>query len=81
MPALIRHAKDGDLDPLVRIYNHYIENTSVTFDTTPFSIPERIAWFTSFSVDGPHRLLIAERDGEMLGFASGENIRVRRWSP
>ena len=75
--ALIRHAKDGDLDPLVRIYNHYIENTSVTFDTTPFSIPERIAWFTSFSEDGPHRLLVAEDDSEMLGFASSSPFKGR----
>ncbi len=75
--ALIRHAADGDLDPLVRIYNHYIENTSVTFDTTPFSVPERIAWFTSFSEDGPHRLLVAERDGGMLGFASSSPFKRR----
>ncbi len=75
--TLIRHAADGDLDPLVRIYNHYIENTSVTFDTTPFTVPERIAWFTSFSEAGPHRLLIAERDSEMLGFASSSPFVCR----
>lgn len=74
---LIRNAADGDLDPLVRIYNHYIENTSVTFDTTPFSVPDRIAWFISFSEAGPHRLLIAERDGEMLGFASSSPFERR----
>ena len=75
--VLIRHSADGDLDPLVRIYNHYIENTAVTFDTTPFSVTERIAWFTSFSEEGPHRLLVAERDGEMLGFASNSPFKHR----
>jgi phosphinothricin acetyltransferase len=74
---LIRHAADGDLDPLVRIYNHYIENTAVTFDTTPFSVTERIAWFTSFSEDSPHRLMVAERGDEMLGFASSAPFKNR----
>jgi len=74
---LIRHAADGDLDPLVRIYNHYIENTAVTFDTTPFSVTERIAWFTSFSDEGPHRLLVAESGDEMRGFASSSPFKRR----
>ena len=73
----IRHAADGDLDPLVRIYNHYIENTAVTFDTASFSVTERIAWFTSFSAEGPHRLLVAEREGEMLGFACSSPFKNR----
>ena len=32
---LIRHAADGDLDPLVQIYNHYIEHSNATFDVAP----------------------------------------------
>ncbi len=77
VPTLIRHAADGDLDALVSIYNHYVENTSVTLHTAPFSVPERIAWFASFSEDGPYRLLVAEDDGEMLGFASSSPFKGR----
>jgi len=73
----IRNAQDGDLAELVNIYNHYIENTPFTFNTTTFSMQERISWFASFSEDGPHRLVVAERDGQVLGYASSSPFKRR----
>ena len=73
----IRSAIDGDLDELVNIYNHYVENTAFTFDTTTFSMQDRIGWFASFSEDGPHRLMVAERDGRVLGYASSSPFKQR----
>jgi len=75
--TLIRHAQDSDLVALVDIYNHYVEHTAVTFHTQPFTAPERITWFTSFSEDGPHRLLIAENDGNVVGYASSVQFKAR----
>ncbi len=73
----IRNALDGDLADLVNIYNHYVENTPFTFDTTTFSMQDRIGWFASFSEDGPHRLMVAERDGQVLGYASSAPFKQR----
>lgn len=75
--TLIRNAQDGDLVALVDIYNHYIEHTAVTFHTQSFTAPERIAWFTSFSEDGPYRLLVAEHDGSIVGYASSSRFKAR----
>jgi phosphinothricin acetyltransferase len=75
--TLIRHSADGDLAELVSIYNHYVENTPVTFHTTQFTVPQRIEWFTTFSKEGPYRLLVAERDGKILGYASSANYKPR----
>ena len=73
----IRSAIDGDLAELVNIYNHYVENTAFTFDTTTFSMQDRIGWFASFSEDGPYRLMVAERDGQVLGYASSSPFKQR----
>lgn len=73
----IRTAVDADLSTLVDIYNHFVENTPVTFHTQPFTAPERIAWFTSFSEDGPYRLLVAEQDGKPVGYASSTQFKAR----
>ena len=75
--ATIRNAQDGDLVALVDIYNHYVEHTAVTFHTQPFTAPERIAWFTSFSEDGPYRLLVAELGGKIVGYASSSRFKAR----
>jgi len=73
----IRHAIDGDLAELVTIYNHYVENTAFTFDTTTFTMQDRIGWFASFSEDGVHRLMVAERDGQVLGYASSSPFKQK----
>jgi phosphinothricin acetyltransferase len=68
--AAIRTAERRDLPELVRIYNHYVLTTWVTFDTREFSVADRLPWFEAFAPTGPHRLLVAERDGRPIGYAS-----------
>jgi phosphinothricin acetyltransferase len=75
--VLVRNSQDGDLVALVDIYNHYVEHTAITFHTQPFTAPERIAWFTSFSDDGPYRLLVAEQEGRVAGYASSVQFKAR----
>ncbi len=73
----IRTAREGDLPALVRIYNHYVANTHVTFDSEVFTPESRRAWFDAFSDTGPYRLFVAEVDSQPVGFASSGRFHRR----
>jgi phosphinothricin acetyltransferase len=73
----IRDARADDLPALVRIYNHFVEHTPVTFHTEQFDVRGRQDWFDSFSENGPHRLLVAEQDAEIAGYASSARFKAR----
>ncbi len=75
---MIREAKtpdaetgdDPDGDALARIYNHYIENTVITFEETPVTGAEMRSRIDAVNAT-KHRWLIAEseQDGSILGYA------------
>lgn len=65
----IRPARREDLGALVDIYNHYVEHTHVTFDTTPFSIESREPWLAQFDGDR-YRCLVAADGDSVVGYAS-----------
>ena len=44
----IRPALAEDLPALTRIYNHYIEYTRITFDTSLFTVATLRPWFDQF---------------------------------
>lgn len=73
----IRPAGAGDLARLVDIYNHYVSNTHVTFHTEPFCVDDRRVWFDQFALTGPHRLLVAEADQDVVGYASSTEFQSR----
>ncbi|MDX1517585.1 MAG: GNAT family N-acetyltransferase [Woeseiaceae bacterium] len=73
----IRAARGEDLPALVDIYNHYVLHTPITFHTTAFAVDDRREWFASFSADGPHRLLVADVDGMVCGYASSSVFKPR----
>ncbi|MDJ0787314.1 MAG: GNAT family N-acetyltransferase [Myxococcota bacterium] len=75
MSDRIRPAESADLAALVRIYNHYVTHSHVTFDTEPFAIEERRAWLDGFGTSGPHRLLVLEDAGAVQGYASSGVFR------
>ena len=77
MQVSIRHGESAELNRLVEIYNYYVTNTHVTFDTTPFLVTDRIQWFNQFTDTGPHRLLVAESDGDVLGYATSTRFKSR----
>ncbi|MGN5633773.1 N-acetyltransferase family protein [Streptomyces sp. AC154] len=58
--AQVRPGIEGDLEALTDIYNHYVRETALTFDTAPFTPGQRLPWLRSHPVDGPHRLLVAQ---------------------
>ena len=73
----IRPGESDDLSQLVDIYNHYVSNTHITFDTEPFLVAARIPWFAQFSDSGPYRLLVAEKEGAVVGYSSSTNFKPR----
>lgn len=66
----IRPARHTDLPAIVDLYNHFIRETVVTFDVTPYTVETRRPWFGQFAETGPHRLLVAEEDGRLLGYVA-----------
>ena len=76
MPV-IRAASIADLPVLTDIYNHYIVNTTITFDMKPLTPDERRGWFDEHPATGRHRLLVAIGDaGTLDGYAT-----TSRWRP
>jgi phosphinothricin acetyltransferase len=73
----IRPAAKSDLPRLTEIYNHYVINTAVTFDIEPYTIERRAAWFEQFGSSGRYRLLIAEDDSGILGYAGTTRFRPK----
>ncbi len=74
---VIRPAKRSDLSDLVRIYNHYVRTSHITFDTHEFTESQRLPWLESFAEHGPHRLFIAEISDQTAGYASSQEFRPK----
>ncbi|WP_329417069.1 GNAT family N-acetyltransferase [Streptomyces sp. NBC_00704] len=55
----VRPGVEADLDALTSLYNHYVRETAITFDTVAFTPEERRPWLLSHPEDGPYRLLVA----------------------
>lgn len=78
MSALhIRPTTKVDLPRLTEIYNHYVIHTPVTFDIEPYTVERRAAWFEQFGPSGRYRLLVAENDEGILGYAGTTKFRPK----
>lgn len=77
MPNLLRHAVMDDLPALTAIYNHYIINTAITFDLTPFTVTTRRPWLEQFTPASPWQCLVLEVDGQLVGYASSAKLRPK----
>ena len=73
----VRPAMDADLPALTEIYNHYVVNTPITFDVTPFAPEDRRQWFSDHTGTGRHRLIVAEEHGRLLGYATTSRFRPK----
>ena len=73
----IRPAATGDLPRLTEIYNHYVIHTPVTFDIEPYSVEKRVVWFEQFRASGRYRLLVAEGDSGIVGYAGTTRFRPK----
>ncbi len=74
---LIRTAERGDLARITEIYNYYVLNTPVTFDVEAYTVERRDTWFTQFNVTGRHRLLVADENGMVVGYAGTTRFRPK----
>ena len=75
--VLVRPANRADLPRLTEIYYHYVIHTPITFDLEPYTVERRAAWFEQFALTGRHRLLVAEENGQVVGYAGTMRFRVK----
>jgi phosphinothricin acetyltransferase len=75
--TVLRPAAIDDLARLTEIYNHYITETAITFDTVPFTPDGRREWFNRYSASGRHRLIVAECDGTVAGYTTSSRYSDR----
>ncbi|NEB76104.1 N-acetyltransferase [Streptomyces sp. SID14478] len=78
----VRPGVEGDLGALTDLYNHYVRETPITFDTVVFTPEERRPWLLSHPEDGPYRLMVAQgcKDGTygpLLGYATSSPFRAK----
>src|ERR1700687_2838078 len=73
----IRVASRTDLPRLTEIYNHYVVHTPVTFDVEPYTVERREAWFAQFAATGRYRLIGAEENGIVMGYAGTTRFRPK----
>lgn len=73
----VRPGREQDVPAITAIYNYYVENTTVTFDIEPWPLDKRIFWFRQFAETGRHQIVVAERAGEVLGYAYSTQFRGR----
>lgn len=74
---LVRAARREDLPRLTEIYNHYVVHSPATFDLEPKTVAERGEWFAQFAETGRHRLMVAEENGVVLGYAGTMRFRAK----
>jgi phosphinothricin acetyltransferase len=71
----VREATEVDVPAILEIYNDAILNTIATFDTEPQTLDEKIEWFRETT--HPYVVLVADRGGEVVGWASLRRFRQK----
>jgi L-amino acid N-acyltransferase YncA len=64
----IRPADEADLPTINAIYNHYVLHSTCTFQVQPDSLEDTRRW--SAEHDELHPIVVAELDGEVVGWGS-----------
>ena len=71
----IRTALHSDVRSITDVFNYYIANTNARFEERPFTLENRLNWFEQFSPNTKHQLLVAEHQGNIVGFACSQPYR------
>ena len=72
---MLRAATTDDAEAIARIYNHYVRETIITFETEPVGAAEMARRIGS--VGAKYDWLVAEADGELAGYAYYGQFRTR----
>jgi phosphinothricin acetyltransferase len=67
---MIRHATTADAAAITAIWNHYIRNTTVTFNPVEKSEAELVSLIAA-----PNAFFVSEEDGHVTGFARHSHFR------
>ena len=73
---IIRPARHGDAAAMAAIYNQAVVSSTATFDTEPETAQAREAWLEKHTAP-QHPVLVAERDGVIVGWASLSRYSTR----
>jgi phosphinothricin acetyltransferase len=74
---VIHRITQGDLAPLLDIYNHYVRETPITFDIEPRTLEQRQAWLDGFASTGRYQCFVAVKEGRSVGWASSHRYKDR----
>ncbi len=76
MSLIVRAAQSEHLEPVARIYQHYVLTSTATFETVP---PSRAAWEAKVAgiASAGWPFLVAELDGDVVGFGYASAWRAR----
>lgn len=72
---IIRDAGEEDLSAILDIYNHVILNTTSVYSEEPHTFQMRLSWYNE-RVNNGFPILVAEEDGQVIGFASFGHFRA-----
>ncbi|MBX7172696.1 MAG: GNAT family N-acetyltransferase [Pyrinomonadaceae bacterium] len=72
----IRPVTLEDAPQIAEIYNYYIINTHHTFETEPLSVEETEERIKKVTANYPY--LVAEEEGEILGYAHAGRFKLRQ---
>ena len=72
----LRPYKSADLGPITKIYAHYVQNSTVTFDLEAPDETEMAGKFAALTKAG-HPLIVASRAERVLGYAYASTYRPR----
>jgi L-amino acid N-acyltransferase len=67
-PVTLRPATENDLAAINDIYNHYVLNSTCTYQEVPETSAARRQWFDHH--DDRHPVIVAEEGGKVIGWGS-----------
>jgi len=68
---------ESDIDAITRIYNHYVINTIITFETDPVSIDEMSLRVKNTNLDNLPWLVALDNHGVVVGYAYASKWKGR----